>query len=741
MTMLRRFFRTATHQAENGRSAPRTDMRAATALNTGNATPAVTAGLDEGQAPSALQSRLAGWARFLTAKRDEAALKTAGSPLLAVGPVFFAAPWMLLGFVALPALWWLMKTVPPKPLKVAFPAIRMLFNLKPQDQEPAKMPLWHRILRLTAAGLIVAGLAQPTLNPQAPLPGNGPVLLVVDNGWASAPNWESRITELNIMIDRADRAGRSVVLLPTAHPEDGGPVRQTGPISPDDARRIVGTLKPYPWPVDRAAAAEALDDFDLPSGTAVVWLSNGLDDAGAQVLSERLRALGSVTVLEDSADRAPRLLVPPQADGSDALTITVRRPSGTGDQTLVLIASDEAGRAVAQAEARFEDGQTETTGVFNLPLELRNQLARVTVEGEPSAGATLLLDERWRRRPVGIVTAASTTAQPLLNEYNYIDQALDPYVDMRHGTVDELLARNLSVMILPDSAALSESERQKIVEWVQNGGTLLRFAGPRLASEQNANDVLLPVPLRPGERNLGGQLAGEDVGRVAPFEQGSPFYGIRAGEGITVQREILPQPTPELDMRTWARLQDGTPLVTGNQLDRGWVVLFHTTANTDWSNLALSGMFVEMLRAVVGHSQGVQTGVDGPDISLPPIKTVDGQGRLTDPAGTVRPLTGEAIRAGSFTPQNPPGFYGTNEARYAHNLASGVPTLSRLPSFESGTLRQTYAEAQRQTDLGGPLLTAAFGLALADLLILLGRGGALPAMRRRKTPIPAPSTT
>ena len=45
-----------------------------------------------------------------------------------------------------------------------------------------------------------------------------------------------------------------------------------------------------------------------------------------------------------------------------------------------------------------------------LPPELRNRLARLVLEGPPSAGSVVLLDERWRRRPVGMLAGDLATA-------------------------------------------------------------------------------------------------------------------------------------------------------------------------------------------------------------------------------------------------------------------------------------------------------------------------------------------
>ena len=62
----------------------------------------------------------------------------------------------------------------------------------------------------------------------------------------------------------------------------------------------------------------------------------------------------------------------------------------------------------------------------------------------------------------------------------------------------------------------------------------------------------------------------------------------------------------------------------------GRVVLFHVTANADWSNLPLSGLFVDMLRRLVALSAGVATTAD--TTVLAPAETLDGFGLLSHAA-------------------------------------------------------------------------------------------------------------
>ena len=118
--------------------------------------------------------------------------------------MIFAAPWVLLALPALPLLWWLLRVTPPAPRSEVFPAIRLLMGLHAREETPARTPWWLLALRMIAASLVILALARPVLDAGSALPGSGPMLLVVDNGWASASDWPHRVQSANSMLDRAD---------------------------------------------------------------------------------------------------------------------------------------------------------------------------------------------------------------------------------------------------------------------------------------------------------------------------------------------------------------------------------------------------------------------------------------------------------------------------------------------------------------------------------------------------------
>jgi len=646
--------------------------------------------------------------------------------MLALGPLAFAAPWLLLGLAVLPILWWLLRVTPPAPRRVRFPALRLLLGLTPREETPAKTPLWLILMRMALIALIILALAHPLLNPNATLAGNGPLVLAVDNGWTAARHWDERRAALDRLIDQAEREGRRVVLLGTAPPPGETAAAPLSVLRPADARGEADKLVPEPWPEDRKSALDSLAKLGIAGAADLVWLSDGIDDGDAANFAQGLLRFGSVRVRSDGGGDLPRLLAPADADDKD-LTATVRRADASGAERLVVRAVGDDSRLLARQEVNLAPGVDRSVAHLAMPSELRNRAASIQVEGESSAGAVLLLDERWRRRPVGVVGGQrGTAAQPLLSGAYYLERALAPFSEVRRGDVPTLLKGDIAVLSLPDASPAGPEEKAAIVAWMETGGVILRFAGPHLAEQ--AEDDLLPVTLRRGGRTLGGALSWEKPAKLAPFGAESPFAGIDIPDDVTVSRQVLAEPTVDLGGKTWARLTDGTPLVTAEKRGKGWLVLVHTTADPEWSNLAISGLFVNMLRRIVALSQGVS---GNSETALPPVETLDGFGRLQRAPASVQTIAAGAFADTVASPSHPPGFYGTPDARRALNLAGAVKRFTAIGELPAGVARESYVRSN-EVDFRPGLLGAALALGLLDLLIAYALRGLLPRLRPRR---------
>ncbi|GBE43359.1 hypothetical protein BMS3Bbin10_01435 [bacterium BMS3Bbin10] len=678
--------------------------------------------------------------------------------MMSFGPIGFLQPLVLGALIVLPAIWWLLRITPPRPKTIVFPPTRLLKGLEDAEQTSAHSPWWLTALRIAMAALLIFALSGPVLHPDRDaLPGSGPVLIVADNGWAAASGWRERQSLIDTYISRAERDSRPIILMGTA----GSRETRISAMSPQEAREAAASLQPLPFNPDRARLAEKLgNEFKGQEGLAAVWLSDGLDYGGGSEFAAALSALagGEASLAIALPQSGAGTLGLRTAKGEKGRLAAQVIRSGGNARGGTIQAFTTRGEQLGEVAFSFAKGATAADAAFELPLEIRNQIARLEIAGETSAGAVHLLDSRSRWRRVGVISGeARELAQPLLSPLYYVERALSPYTEVEAAkgsniasSVEELLQRNLSVLILADIGKLVSGSLESIESWVKRGGTLVRFAGPRL--EKNG-DRLLPAALRRGGRTLGGSLSWSTPQRLSPFENSSPFYGLKPPADVTVRRQVLTDPAAVRQAKVWARLKDGTPLVSAARRGDGWIVLFHITANSDWSSLPMSGLFVEMLRRITersvttpgaakaagraqapGDAAAQQTGL------LAPREVLDGFGRLIAPSPAVAPIEAGKIDEAKPGPTRPPGYYGSASSARALNIIRARSVLEPL-SPPSGRSRQIGYSELEAVQLKPMLLAAAFLLFLADMIIMLvfSAGGRLVSMIRRGAAATAPA--
>jgi hypothetical protein len=652
-------------------------------------------------------------------------------------PLSFAEPALLLGLLSLPLLWWLLRVMPPRPRRIEFPPTRLLFDIAPKEETPSRTPWWLTALRLLAAALVILAAAGPVWNPQTGLAGGSrkPLLILLDDGWSAASSWDARVKAADELIANADNDRRGVALVPLSEPARDITIMPGG-----TARVALRQLAPKPYSVERVETLPAVERFLKATGDCeIAWLSDGVDTGrGPEFLEALSKTIGdrALTIFEGGTP-APLALVAAE-NAAAKMTVKVLRPDG-GAAAGVVRALDQKGSPIGEARYVFAPQSRETEAAFDLPVELRNDIARLEVAGERSAGAVQLLDKRWRRRAIGIVSGSTTdTAQPLLASTFYLTRALAPFADVRLGdkgapqqAITQFLDQKLPMMVLADVGTLSPEIRERMAAWIEQGGVLVRFAGPRLAQ---ADDDLVPVKLRHGGRSLGGSLTWEKPQHLAGFTADGPFAGLAVPKDVTVNRQVLAEPDAVLATKSWASLEDGTPLVTGEHRGKGIVSLFHVSADMRWSDLPMSGTFVEMLRRIVdmsGYTSRPGAGVAGEATAqtVAPLHILDGFGAFGPPPSTAKPLPADfRDRA---TPDHPPGFYGPADGPLAVNALAAADRIAPLDTSALRARRASYTNAEPR-DLRGILLSAALALFLIDAVIVAMLGAGVAALLRRR---------
>ena len=321
------------------------------------------------------------------------------------------------------------------------------------------------------------------------------MLIVLDDGWPAAPGWERRIAAAARRIAAAERNSQLAAVVATS--EAG---RDIVPLEPAKAQDRLRALKPVPFVPDRLPVFSAIEKYAAAhqKTPTIVWIADGLDRGHAREFAGKLASVsGELTIVTDRT--TVRALAGVQ-NQTGRLDVRVLRAALSGSQVAgSQVAGPEQGvvraldrKGLQLGEASFDFGAAavnETQASFEMPVELRNEIARLEIAREHSAAAVFLLDERWRRRRIGLVSGETADiAQPLLAPSYYLTKALSPFADIREARpaatdpIRSLLDDHVAIMILADAGMVPGQAHDGLARFVEDGGILVRFAGAHLAA-------------------------------------------------------------------------------------------------------------------------------------------------------------------------------------------------------------------------------------------------------------------
>jgi len=631
----------------------------------------------------------------------------------------FAVPWLLSALAALPLLWLLLRAVPPAPKRHRFAAVTLLLGLKDKETEADTTPLWLLLLRAMAVAALIIGCAGPFWHQGQQAQSDKPLLILMDGGWSDAPDWPIRLRSAEEALGHADRAGRVVAFHVLSKDMENLAFSPAGLALPQIRAAI-----PHPW--SPQIGQDFRDWITAQDGFDTFWVAAPAAYDGQENLLAMLMAKGHVTVFETG--RGALVLAPPSLT-PDGVEITLRRSGEmVGDvQTVLALGPDPSGqqRSLAQVDTVFESGSNEASANFDMPPELRERVTRYVIDGHQSAGAVTLSDDSLKRQEIALLSATAEGQEglALLSQLHYLRQAMVPTADLVDGAMQDILQANPDTIILADVPRVTDP--QAVLDWVEKGGALIRFAGPRLAAasfDASEDDPLLPVRLRGGGRAVGGAMSWGAPKTLRVFALESPFYGLVPPEEVTIKAQVLAEPGPDLASKVIARLQDGTPLVTRKKHGQGQIVLFHVTANAEWSNLPLSGLFMQMMqRLSVVRRAGDAGAMPSEGTTWTQNAQLDAYGVLKD-TSDIGGIDGADFQA-PVSAALPPGLYQSEANVYARNVIRQDTQLT-VPQWPQGVTR-VGPDGAKVVDLKPYMLALAGLLICVDMIAALWLTGRL----------------
>ena len=556
---------------------------------------------------------------------------------------------------------------------VAFPSLMFVRRVPYESVRRRKIRHWALLaMRLLALALIVAAFARPFVRGSAAALTGGAreVVVLVDRSYSMAygTRWTRAQAAAQGVLDALGQGDRASLVF-------FGTGAEVALQSVDDRARLTAAL---------AAASP---------GAESTRYSPALRVAGT-IVSESTRPRKEVVLISDFQKLA---WAPSDED---------RLPSGTVLTPVAITDTDTRNLSVtpvAVRRSRFEGQEraTITGGVTNrgseqangvtLALELNGRVVEtqtVNVAAQASAGASfapitltpepmravvrladdaLAADNRFHfvlapTRPVAVLLASAGGRGA---DETYLRRALaigeSPRFDVTTTTVDALTDEALAaarVLIVHD-APLGDAAAARVLRFAERGGGVFLIAGARASWPQAAG---FPGTLAaPVDRSRG------EIGRLGGLEFGhavfAPFRAARSGDFSSVRvygyRRLAVAETTQV----LARYDDGLPALAVTPAGRGAVMVWTSSLDLGWNDLALKPVFLPFVHQTVRTLAGFE--------DRPAALTVGQVATPDSPADQARPrvvggpdaarLPLDAARGDTFEVTQP-GFYDVRNA-------------------------------------------------------------------------------
>jgi Aerotolerance regulator N-terminal/von Willebrand factor type A domain len=497
---------------------------------------------------------------------------------------------------------------------VQFPSLMFLRRVPYQSVRRRRIRHWLLLaMRLAALALIVLAFARPFLRRTeitAGASGAREVVILLDRSYSMGygGKWAQAVAAAERTINSLTPADRASIVLFSSNTE--------------------------------VALRSASDRGRLLA--AVVSVQPG---AGATRYGPALKLAGSI-LSESAVPRREAVLISDFQRGGWQGGEGVRLPDGAMLTPVPITDSGKANLAIApvslqQSEFQHQQRITVTTGAVNhtdvavsnveIALEIGGraiQSRRVNVAARGSASTTfdpVTVADRNVRATVRLASdalAADNVFHFVVSPENPVDVVIGersgsgrntslyltravavseaPRIEAKVRQADSLSNEDLaaaSVVILND-APIAQTTAERLQSFVQRGGGLFVVAGEK-ATWPPVADIL------PGALGAAVDRSRGAAARLGALEYGHPlfevFRGPRTGDFASARFYGFRSVTPGPNSTTLARFDDGQPALLERRVGTGRVLMWTSTLDTTWTDLALKPVFVPFVHRVVRY--------------------------------------------------------------------------------------------------------------------------------------------
>lgn len=502
---------------------------------------------------------------------------------------------------------------------VPFPSIAFLRKVPFQEQNRRRIEHWLLLtLRVLALALLAVAFARPLLERRGAVAarGGGPqeVVVLLDQSYSMgvgetfrrATSAAGRVFDRLGPLDRASlvtfsRGARVLVRSSTdrLRLESALDTVSVG----SEATRFGPALK---------VAQTILEESQLPSGEVVLisdfqkngWTGNEDVHLPAGTKVTPVAVGGS---LAENVQVADVSLARQSLSNGERVTATARiaRQGGSRVRPVEVSLELEGQRVQTRTVSVPADGAASVTfAPFTLSLPHTRGSLSVPPDGLTADDARYFVISPGGAISVSVIEGTRTGRDASLYLREALEISADNRFSVRVRRSDEVRARDLTdaeVLVLNDTR-LGGASAERVRRFVEAGGGLLVVLGQEASWPASASDVL------PG--SVGGvqdRVVGEG-GRLGFLDRDSPvfevFSGPRSGDFTTARFFRARAFRPADSARVLARYDDGSPALVEGHRGKGDILVWTSTLDQFWNDLALKPVFLPFVHRMVEHLSG-----------------------------------------------------------------------------------------------------------------------------------------
>jgi hypothetical protein len=586
-----------------------------------------------------------------------------------LAPLFFAG----LTLLAIPVLIHLIQR--ERKNVVPFPSLMFVRRIPYSSIRRRRIHNWALLaMRLAALALIVAAFARPFLRSTtlaAAAGGSRDVVILLDHSYSMGhgDQWErAKRAAADAVGGLADGDRATLVTFATSAAVAVQGTNDKGRLQSQigNAQLSAGATRFGPA---LKLAGSLLASSNLPR-REVVLISDFQRAGWSPGDGLRLPAGTTVTPVTVAATAERNLAVVPvgiqrdQASGQDRVTVTAGVVNRSNESlTNVPISLEFDGRVVQSAQIAVQPNGSASTTFPPVTLSQPNTRGTVRIGDDVLARDNVFHFVLSPPAPVPVVVVNGKAARdPAL----YLGRALaigeNPRFETSTRSIEDLTDEVLShsPVVIVNDASPSEATASRLARFVEGGGGMLVVYGPQAAWPANAAAVLPATPAGTVDRSrsTAATLGGLEYGH-AIFE---PFRAPRSGDFSAPRFYGYRNVVPAKDAQILARFDDGAPAVLEKTVGRGRVVVWTSTLDLFWNDLALKPVYLpfvhQVARYLADHRDRKNWATVGQVLDLSQEGDPSRPRLAVAPGGARQPLEGEQGQVLELSEQ---GFYEVRE--------------------------------------------------------------------------------